>query len=143
MRSSMATRKQSTSKDRSDSYFFWVIGIVVVTGLAGNFYSKFTESAPSMTTFLDLLTAKKTFYCDPAGKAVNITPPKTLSNCIDYNGYRIVEGDTTFIYEIIGTDHDGDIVLQQAAEMKTRSLKRLFNLKFHESPSVMPDSLWP
>lgn len=128
------------SSDGTDRFFYWTIGCVVAVGLAANLYLTYTEEAPSMSTFLDLLTAQKTHYCSIGGEVVSRNPI-TTANCLDYNGYRIVQGPTTFIYEI-QTDRpkSGDKKrLTKVAELSTDAMKRLFNIGNLDITYTMPE----
>jgi hypothetical protein len=146
MRASLARNKpQARSGDSTDKIFFWAIGGVVLTGLAANVYSTYTAEAPSLTTFLDLLTASKTQYCNLSGAVVQPPPGFAPYNCVDYNGYRIVEGPTTYIFEINGLvpHKTGGNRLIKVAVLNTDAMKRLFNLRNIDITYTVPESSWP
>ncbi len=146
MRASLARNKSnSLASDSTDKLFYWAIGGVVLTGLAANIYSTYTAEAPSLTTFLDLLTAHKTHYCDLAGTLVSPSPGFIPFNCLDYNGYRIVEGPTTHIFEIRGTTPHkaGDYQLVKVADLNTDAMKKLFNLRHVDITYTVPEYPWP
>lgn len=132
-------------KDRSSTYFYLVIGCVMAAGIGFNAWSRFAAESPSMTTFLDLLTMRKTSFCSRDG-AVLAHPdkPGEPPNCVDYDGYRIVEGDSVEIYELDQSDQgSSERYYARVAALDTTALKRLFNLKFVGRPSSPPPSrLW-
>ena len=141
MSASSVTRKDTArSSDRTDRFFYWAIGSVVAVGLAANLYLTYTEEAPSMSTFLDLLTAPKTNYCSTTGEVV-YQNPITTANCLDHNGYRIVQGPTTFIYEIqTGEPASSDKNrLTKVAEFNSDAMKGLFNIGGLDIAYAMPE----
>jgi hypothetical protein len=146
MRASLSRNKSiARSGDSTDKLFYWAIGGVVLTGLAANVYSNYTAEAPSLNTFLDLLTAHKTQYCDRSGALVRPSPAFIPFNCLDYNGYRIVEGPTTHIFEIRSeAPHKaGDYQLIKVAELNTDAMKKLFNLRNVDITYTVPEYPWP
>lgn len=146
MISSMSRSRPSARKsDGTDGFFYWTIGGVVAVGLGANLYMTYTEEAPSLTTFLDLLKATKTHYCGPHGEVFNPSPAIISANCLDYNGYRIVQGPTTLIYEIrTGRPNSGDgPTLTKVAELNTTAVKRLFNLGNIDITYTIPEYPWP
>lgn len=146
MRASLARNKtNSRASDSTDKLFYWAIGTVVLTGLAANIYSTYTAEAPSLNTFLDLLTAHKTQYCDITGALISPSPGFIPFNCLDYNGYRIVEGPTTYIFEVRGEvpHRAGDYQLVKVAALNTDAMKKLFNLRNVDITYTVPEYPWP
>lgn len=143
---STARRKPITpGSDSTDQLFYWAVGTVVVVGLAANFYRSYREEAPSMTTFLDLLTANKTHFCGARGELLNPIPAVTAANCLDYNGYRIVQGPTTVIYSIRTEQPEtaDGVILTKVADLNTEAMKRLFNLNNLDITYSIPEYPWP
>jgi hypothetical protein len=137
-------RKRDTASeepgDGSGRYFYLAIAGVFVVGFGFNAWSKFSADSPSLNTFLDLLMIRKTSYCTSDGVLL-ATPMghQESPNCIDYRGYRIIEGDSVVIYEIAAHDPGSQrAYYARVAELNTHALKRLFNLKFEDRPSVPP-----
>lgn len=146
MRASLSrNRINSRASDSTDKLFYWAIGTVVLTGLAANIYSTYTAEAPSMTTFLDLLTAHKTQYCDMTGALIKPSPGFVPLNCLDYNGYRIVEGPTTYIFEVrwASPHRAGDYQIIKVAALNTDAMKNLFNLRNVDITYTVPEYPWP
>jgi hypothetical protein len=146
MRASLTRNKSNVrAGDSTDKLFYWAIGGVVLTGLAANVYSTYTAEAPSLNTFLDLLTAHKTQYCDGTGALIRPSPGFIPFNCLDYNGYRIVEGPTTHIFEIRweGSQRPGEYQLVKVAELSTDAMKKLFNLRNVDITYTVPEYPWP
>lgn len=142
-------RQQENSQpgaDPSGRLFYIAIGAVFVAGFGFNAWNKFAAEGPSLTTFLDLLTIRKTAYCGVDGTVLSRpTGHEVAPNCIDYRGYRIIEGDTVVIYEVASHDPGSQRpYYARVAELDTKALKRLFNLKFEGRPSnpPRPISLW-
>lgn len=130
------------TKDRTDRFFYWSIGGIIAIGLCANLYFSYSEVAPSITTFLELVKSPKTHYCGASGRVVAPTPSGTQLNCSDYKGYRVVHGIRTAIYEIrVGRPATGEEAsLRRIADLETNGMMRLFNLGHTgiEVPNVDP-----
>lgn len=143
MVTSVARRREAeTGKDDSGSsrFFYLTISGVFVIGFSFNAWTKYAAEVPTLNTFLDLLTIRKTEFCSNDGTVLTLPPPQSTPNCLDYRGYRIVEGDSVIIYEIAAHDPNPFTPARftRVAELKTDALKRLFNLKFEDRPSNPP-----
>jgi hypothetical protein len=146
MSAGLAMEKTSLSKsDGTDRFFYWAIAIVFVCGFSANLYRSYTAEAPSLETFLDLLTAHKNLYCNADGEIMSPSWPINTPNCLDYNGYRIVQGPTTIIFEIQnekGHPRDGHRLVK-VAELDAVAMKRLFNLRNVDVTYTIPEYPWP
>jgi hypothetical protein len=148
MGTNVVRKRETASEEAADGsgrYFYLVIAGVFVMGFGFNVWSKFAAEGPSQNTFLDLLMIRKTSYCTSDG--VLLATPighEETPNCIDYRGYRIIEGDSVVIYEIASHDPGSQRPhYARVAELDTHALKRLFNLKFEDRPSNPPKGpLW-
>jgi hypothetical protein len=138
-------KPDTKSKDPSDKMFFGSIIGIVMLGLAANIYQSYTSEAPSLTTFVDLLTVRKTQFCDTTGTVIDGGNGFLPLNCLDYNGYRIVEGSTTYIFEIANKNPvtSGDNRMIPVAELNTDAMKKLFNLRRVDFTYSKLDYPWP
>jgi hypothetical protein len=140
MSASTAKSKQNEyGGDSTDRFFYVAIFGVVLVGIAASVYRNYTATAPSMSTFLDLLTAEKTSLCSYQGDVLD-NHERLAPNCLDYNGYRIVEGPTTVIYEIdVSRPRKTEAYkLVKVAELNTDAMKGLFNLKHVDMTYTIP-----
>ena len=122
-------RSPERPRERTDTLFFWAIGLVVLGGIAANVWSSYTAEAPTMERFLELLGTPRTKICDENGTVLSHGSAFNDANCADKGPYRIVVGNRVTIFEQHDGAREGTKQYVKIGYIDRDAMNRLFNLK--------------